>query len=73
MQKCHWEMLTWARCKKEVCRFKEETKRLAMGSFFSDRIFGKFSKDETIHGSQSFAKFRMSAKRLDTSFQNYFM
>lgn len=55
---------TCARCKNEVCLFRAETKRRAMGSFFAARHSGRFSKEEASQCSQCLAKFRMSANRL---------
>lgn len=60
---------TCARCKKEVCLFREDTKWRAMGSFLAARHSGRFSSDEANQRSQCLAKLRMSAKRLMENIQ----
>ena len=55
---------TCARCKKDVCRFRDDTNLRTIGIFLSVRASGKFSKDETTHCSQFLAKFLMSANKL---------
>lgn len=57
-------LFTCARCKNDVCLFREETNLRAIGSFLSIRVSGKFSKEETTHCSQFFAKFLISASKL---------
>lgn len=57
-------LFTCARCKNDVCLFREETNLRAIGSFLSIRISGRFSKEETTHCSQFFAKFLISASKL---------
>lgn len=65
---CCYQCFTWARCKKEVWRFREDTNLRAIWSFFSERHSGRFSREDTIQSSQCLAKLRMSARRLQTKY-----
>lgn len=55
---------TCARCKNDVCLFREDTKWRAMGSFLAARHSGRFSREEASQCSQCLAKLRISANRL---------
>lgn len=61
---------TCARCRKELCLFRDETKRCAMGSFLAARHSGRFSRDEVSQCSQCLAKFRMSANKLMSKYDS---
>lgn len=62
-----WKCRTCARCKNEVCLFRDETKCRAIGSFLAARHSGRFSKEEASQCSQCLAKLRISANRLVNS------